>query len=92
MEFRTRCEEVEKMLVEKSKGRKRSGDGGVGVKFLEEVEEEIRKKNRNHSSEIHSAKCARKRVDIMKRAFVDELLAIVMCMLFNIRLILQRYK
>ena len=33
------------MLVEKSKGRKRSGDGGVGVKFLEEVEEEIRKKN-----------------------------------------------
>jgi hypothetical protein len=45
MEFRTRCEEVEKMLVEKSKGRKRSGDGGVGVKFLEEVEEEIRKKN-----------------------------------------------
>ena len=32
------------MLVEKSKGRKRSGDGGVGVKFLEEVEEEIRKK------------------------------------------------
>ena len=46
MEFRTRCEDVEKMLVEKSKGRKRSGDGGVGVKFLEEVEEEIRKKNR----------------------------------------------
>ena len=44
MEFRTRGEEVEKMLVEKSKGRKRSGDGGVGVKFLEEVEEEIRKK------------------------------------------------
>jgi radical SAM superfamily enzyme YgiQ (UPF0313 family) len=91
MEFRTRCEEVEKMLVEKSKGRKRSGDGGVGVKFLEEVEEEIRKKNRSHSN-IHSAKCARRRVDIMKKAFVEELLAIVMCMLFNIRLILQRYK
>jgi hypothetical protein len=34
------------MLVEKSKGRKRSGDGGVGVKFLEEVEEEIRKKKK----------------------------------------------
>lgn len=92
MEFRTRCEEVEKMLVEKSKGRKRSGDGGVGVKFLEEVEEEIRKKNRSHSSDIHSTKCARRRVDIMKKAFVEELLAIVMCMLFNIRLILQRYK
>ena len=92
MEFRTRCEEVEKMLVEKSKGRKRSGDGGVGVKFLEEVEEEIRKKNRIHSSGIHSAKCSRRRVDIMKKAFVEELLAIVMCMLFNIRLILQRYK
>ena len=92
MEFRTCGEEVEKMLVEKSKGRKRSGDDGVGVKFLEEIEEEIRKKNRNHSSEIHSAKCARRRVDIMKKAFVEELLAIVMCMLFNIRLILQRYK
>ena len=93
MEFRTRCEEVEKMLVEKSKGRKRSGDGGVGVKFLEEVEEEIRKKKmESHSSEIYSAKCARRRVDIMKKAFVEELLAIVMCMLFNIRLILQRYK
>lgn len=46
----------------------------------------------SHSSEIYSAKYARRRVDIMKKAFVEELLAIVMCMLFNIRLILQRYK
>ena len=53
---------------------------------------ELEKKMESHSSEIYSAKCARRRVDIMKKAFVEELLAIVMCMLFNIRLILQRYK
>ena len=89
MEFRTRCEEVEKMLVEKSKGGNVQAISGVGVKFLEEVEE-IKKKKVIAAKSIRQSR--RRRVDIMKKAFVKELLAIVMCMLFNIRLVLQRYK